>query len=97
MKFLSVSFNYTGSYTVIAQGIDRRANFYLFNVSKNVHIRGKCNTICDRIMSLCYILVEQQMLYIVEETGYIGVNEIIQFVLFQVPVSNNYVTFYNYI
>ena len=29
------------------------------------------------------------MLFIVEETGYIGVNETTQFTLLQVPVSNN--------
>ena len=38
------------------------------------------------------------MLFIVEETGYIGVNEITQFTLLQVPVSNktirNYATSY---
>ncbi|XP_065883526.1 uncharacterized protein [Dysidea avara] len=67
MTFLSINFNDTGTYRVMALGIDKNGNYYLFNVSKDVHIEG------------------QQMLFIVEETGYIGVNEITQFTLLQVP------------
>ncbi|XP_065883529.1 uncharacterized protein [Dysidea avara] len=67
MTFLSINFNDTGTYRVMALGIDKNENYYLFNVSKDVHIEG------------------QQMLFIVEETGYIGVNETTQFTLLQVP------------
>ena len=40
MTFLSINFNDTGTYRVMALGIDKNENYYLFNVSKDVHIEG---------------------------------------------------------
>ena len=39
----------------------------------------------------------EQMLYIAQEKGYIGVNEVIQFVLLQVPVSDEVISLPSYV